>query len=160
MALGVLANAAVRQGLFAAVLLVDNVGNVVIKTGAVTRDEVDVLVNVLMSLSGDERAQRLFGGELIEFSLDGKDTRIGIAGKCLFVVAIGAAGASGSYTTKLAQGFLEGVAMELDRMRGNAIDVSLPPPSGAGGPPSGPAGLPLVEIGVTFGLGRPKRGSA
>jgi hypothetical protein len=161
MGLGVVTNAAVRRGL-AAALVVDNRGNVGAWSGAVTNDECNVLVNVLMSLGGDERARSLFAGELIEFSLDGRDTRIGVAGQCLFVVAIGAADVPESLTTKLTQEFRDQVAMVIDAMRADAIDSTAPPPtpSGAGGPPSGPAGLPLVEIGVTFGLGRPKRGSA
>jgi hypothetical protein len=157
MSLGLATYEAVERGL-AAALLVDHRGNVVDKEGAVTSDEVDVLVNVLMSLSGDEKIRQLFAGELIEFSLDGRDARIGVAGKLLFVISIGAADAAATSTTRLAQEFREDVAMVLDSMRVNS--PVLPVRGGASGPPSGPADLPLAEIGVTFGLGRPKRGSA
>ena len=137
---------AIARGLHAAVL-VDNVGNVVFRAGDISQDDLEMLSHVLMSLSGEDRSERLFAGELIELTMDGREGRIGIAGRCLFVVAIAREGEVPTRLDVIARDFREEVARALDGLLESAPAAPRKPP----GTPSGPASLPAL-------LGIPRRG--
>jgi hypothetical protein len=98
-------------------------------------------------------ASRLFAGEVLTLELDDRHVAVGVAKRQLFVVAI------------LAQPSpaLDDVVDELRRaiegyLADAAGELELPPPTwgGSGGSGSGPAELPVIELGITAGRTRGK----
>jgi hypothetical protein len=145
---GVLTHA-VEAGLVAAAL-VDRDGNTVGLAGAITDEEAMPLAALVMyRLKSGDLASRLFAGEILSLTLDDRDVAVGIAGRQLIVVAV-----LGASTLALVCELRDDVERMLPKK-----DVEGPPPwsGGGGGSGSGPAELPLIELGITV---RRERGKA
>ena len=134
---------AVEEGL-AAAALVDRDGNTVGLAGAIGLDEAMPLAALVMyRLREPDLASRLFAGEIIALTLDDRDVAVGVARRQLFVVAV--LGASTPATLARVRELREDVAEMLP-----ATTYLAPPPGrGGGGSGSGPAELPLIELGIT-----------
>ena len=141
---------AVEGGLVAAAL-VDRSGNTVGLHGAITDEESMPLAALVMyRLQSANLASRLFAGEILALTLDDRDVAVGIAKRQLFVVAV----LGSSTQLALVRELRDDVAGMLDE----AI-VETPPWGGTGGDRgsgSGPAGLPLIEYGITVARERGK----
>jgi hypothetical protein len=145
---------AVEDGLVAAAL-VDRDGKVIGLAGAIAEEEAMPLAAlVLYRLERQDLAARLFAGEVLSLALDDRDVAVGIAGRQLFVVAV--LGASSPAMHELVRQLRDDVAGMLAPAGGGFAG---PPPwtGGAGGSGSGPAELPLIELGLTV---RRERGKA
>ena len=143
---------AVEDGL-SAVALVDRDGNTIGLAGAIADDEAMPLAALVMyRLKSDDLASRLFGGEIVSLTLDDREVAVGIARRQLFVVAV--LEASTPAMIALVRELRDDVARML-----STNEVEPPPPwsGGRGGSGSGPAELPLIELGITV---RRERGKA
>lgn len=139
-----------------AAALLDRDGNVVAAAGALTDDDLRAIAGVLThSLKGEALATRLLDGELYWFDLDDRAVSVGVAGQCVFVVTVfsQASESARARATRLNQQ-IGAIARAL---QADVVDV--PPPRDSGGTPSGPAQLPVIELGVTVGR-KPDRGKA
>ncbi len=144
---GVLAHA-VADGLVAAAL-VDRDGNTIGLAGAITEEEAMPLAALVMyRLKGEDLAARLFEGEILSLTLDEREVAVGIARRQLFVVAV-----LGAAQPALVRDLRDAVEQLLP------VREDVPPPwsRGNGGSGSGPAELPLIELGITV---RRERGKA
>ena len=127
------------------VALVDRNGNAVATAGSLS-DEVamPLVALVLYRLKSDDLADRLFAGEVVVVPLDDREVAVAIARRQLFIVA--------TKDPRLPD-FEERVAALRDavarELADNAAPVS-PWTGGAGGSGSGPAELPVVELGITM----------
>jgi len=90
--------------------------------------------------------QRLLAGELPTWPLGDRDVSIGIAASCVFVVAVH--GSDAAAARDAVYRFRNTVEQMVNEAKAD-VSVSLPPTSGSGGSSSGPAELPVIEIGVT-----------
>ena len=107
---------------------------------------------VLYRLKSDDLASRLLAGEILALTLDDRDVAVGIAKRQLFVVAV--IGAATSATLAVVRELRD----DVERMLASD-DVTAPAPpwtAGGGGSGSGPAELPLIELGITVGRERGK----
>lgn len=130
---------AIEDGLVGAALL-DHHGRPIALAGTFGALEVRLIAGVVMRrFESEDRRARLDAGELLELELDGRTFAVGIAAKRAFVVAEAAA--------------KRGAAERLHQQAAYVIREMLA--SGApllgddGGSSSGPAGLPVIEWGVT-----------
>ncbi len=142
---------AVEDGLVAAAL-VDRDGNSVALAGAIAEEEAMPLAALVMyRLKSVDLASRLFAGEVLSLALDDRDVAVAVARRQLFVVAVLGDPASAALVRALRD--------DVARMLSDASDDVAPPsPWGGGGQSgSGPAQLPLIELGITV---RRERGKA
>lgn len=144
---------AVADGLIAAAL-VDRDGRAVGLAGAITEAEAMPLAALVMyRLKGPDLSARLFAGEILCLELDDRHVAVAVAKRQLFVVAILAAATPAQ---------VELVRELRDQVTGMLHDQTaaasgLPPWSGgSGGSGSGPAELPLIELGITVSRHRGK----
>jgi hypothetical protein len=138
---------AVESGLLAAAL-VDRNGKTVDLAGEITEDEAMPLAALVMyRLKSDDLADRLFAGEVISLALDDRDVAVAIARRQLFVVAILGTAAQLATVEELR----DVVARSLTSEPPNA-----PRGTGSGGSGSGPAELPVIELGITVRRERAK----
>jgi hypothetical protein len=141
---------AVGGGIIAAALI-DREANVVALAGTLADTDVRAIVGVLSeSLKGDELARVLFAGGRFEFALDQQTVCVRVAARCVFVaVVISDASVA---TDRRA----ESLHLETERIVRELFGDELSPPRGpgSGGSASGPAELPLLELGVTPGVKR------
>jgi hypothetical protein len=143
---------AVNDGLVAAAL-VDRDGNAHGLAGAITEEEAMPLAALVMyRLKSDDLAPRLFSGEILSLTLDDRDVAVGIAKRQLFVVAV--LEASTPAALALVTELRDDVARMLPT---NEVEAPLPRTGGSGGSGSGPAELPLIELGISV---RRERGKA
>jgi hypothetical protein len=145
---------AVGNGLAAAAIL-RRTGTTIAVAGALAEDEVRPIAGVVTRrLKSKDLALRMLAGEMVAFSLDDREISFGIAGRRVFVVAVLAAATDAS--RDLASALRHDVEQVI---RGLWADVTGAPPwaRGSGGSSSGPAGLPVIEIGLTV---RRERGKA
>ena len=143
----------VADGLSGAAL-VDRNGNSVALSGAIAEEEAMPLAALVMyRLKSGDLASRLFAGEILTLSLDDRDVAVGVAKRQLFVVAV----LGDSTPAMLAR--VRDLRDDVERMLANTMEDLGPPPrsDGAGGSGSGPAALPLIELGLTV---RRERGKA
>lgn len=133
--------------------LVDRNGNAVAIAGAIAEEEAMPLAAlVLYQLKSGDLASRLFAGEILSLSLDDRDVAVGVAKRQLFVVAV-----LGASTPKILARVRE-LREDVERMLADAASTVTAPPwsGGFGGSGSGPAELPLIELGITVGRERGK----
>ena len=139
-----LLDSAVADGL-AAVALVDRDGETIGLAGGITDEEAMPLAALVMyRLKAEDLAARLFAGEIISVALDDRDAAVGIARRQLFIVAI--LKASTPELLAIVSELREALAARLSP--GDDEDFA-PWGTRGGGSGSGPAALPLIELGVT-----------
>jgi hypothetical protein len=130
----------IERGLTAAAL-VDRQGNVIGLAGEISDEEAMPVVSlVLYREKSDDLTTRLFGGEILIRVLEDRAVAVGIAARQLFVVA------SMPRATPALIAVIEALRASVASA---LVDSAPPPPRGNGGSGSGPAGLPLVEYGIT-----------
>jgi hypothetical protein len=142
-----LVRAAVANGLEAAAVLDVN-GRTLAVTGAFDKVEARAIAAVIMNcMRSPDVLTRMLDGELVESTLDVRVIRIGIAARCVFVVVVPSPQLRGP------QGASENFRFEVERLISDArrdFSGARSPRVGSGGSSSGPAGLPVVEWGVTI----------
>jgi hypothetical protein len=138
--------AAVVAGLDAAAVL-DVDGKTLAVTGAFDEVETRAIAAVITNyMRSPDVLQRMLDGELIESALDARVIHIGIAARCVFVVVVPNRQLSGP------QGASENFRFEVERLISDArqdFSGARSPHGGSGGSSSGPADLPVIELGVT-----------
>lgn len=143
---------AVKTGLVAAAL-VDRHGDTVALAGAIAEEEAMPLAALVMyRLKSEGLAARLFGGEILTLDLDGRIVAVAVAKRQLFVVAVLPIASPATSEAVVA------LRSSVERM---LLDTtSSPPPwsvpGGDGGSGSGPAELPVIELGITVRRDRAK----
>lgn len=141
---------AVDRGLAAAAVL-DVDGKRFAVAGALDDDEAwAVAALVTGRLRSPDLLGRMLDGRMVTSSLDDREVSIGIAGRCVFVVAVLVPDLDLSRA-------VDGLRVEVEQMISSArasFSGSRPPgaPS-SGGSSSGPAELQLIEFGVTVPRG-------
>jgi hypothetical protein len=138
---------AVEGGLAAAAIL-DVEGKPLAVAGALDDDEARAIEAVVTRrLRSPDLLGRMLEGEMMTSLLDEREVSIGIAASCVFVVVVLGRDPAASRVA------VDELRSDLERMISDArADVSgsrRPPPSGSGGSSSGPAELPVIELGVT-----------
>jgi predicted regulator of Ras-like GTPase activity (Roadblock/LC7/MglB family) len=136
-----------------AVALVDRDGVVVARAGEISAEEAMPLAALVMyRLKAADLASRLFAGETISVTLDDRDVAVAVAKRQLFIVAVLEA------ATDDWLALVRDVRDDVERMLTDATaDIEmLPPWGGSGGSGSGPAELPLIELGITVSRTRGK----
>jgi len=145
---------AIDDGLEGAAL-VDASGHTVSLAGAIAEEEALPLAALVMYRLNSARlgdlASRLFAGEFLSLSLEGREVAVGVAKRQLFVVAV--LGADTPAMHELARTLRDRVA---DLLADPDENLSAPPWSAPGGSSSGPAELPLIELGITVRRDRGK----
>ncbi len=136
-------NRAVADGVTAAAVL-DRAGKPLAVAGALAEDEARPLAGLVVNRADShDLIGRMFGGEMIELSLEERDVSIGIAGRRVFVVVV--LGAAREATREIATRLRNEVSQLL-----SWVQADLPGwTHGSGGSSSGPAELPVIELGVT-----------
>lgn len=91
----------------------------------------------------------MFGEEMLSATLNDREVRIGIAARCmLFVVVLPSDPAAMSLIA------IDELRSDIERIvrdaKADALKPKLPPLPGSGGSSSGPAELPLIEVGMTI----------
>jgi hypothetical protein len=146
------AKRAIASGVAAAAIL-DHRGKVVALAGELDPHEARAIV-AHATHQLDRAHARLLDGELLATSIAGRDARIGIAGGSVFFVIV-----LPSDPAAMSLVALDELRADIEQIIHDAktsFDDALPPPSSApGGSSSGPAELPLVELGVTVPRRRP-----
>ena len=137
---------AVRSGLAAAAIL-DVDGEPFALAGALDNDEARAIAAVVTRrLRAPDMLARMLAGEMLTTALDDREVAIGIASRCVFVVVIlgGDAELSCAATAELRDEVEQMISRERAEFRSSPLREP-----GSGGSSSGPAELPLVELGVT-----------
>ena len=138
---------AVDSGLGAASIL-DVEGKALAVAGALDDDEARAIASVVTRrLRSPDLLGRMLEGEMVTTSLDDREVSIGIAARCVFVVAVFGPDPSSCGVV------VDELRCEVERMireaRADFSGSPLPSAPGSGGSSSGPAELPVIEIGVT-----------
>jgi hypothetical protein len=156
-------NLAVRQavnaGLEAAAIL-DAKGKPLAVAGALDNDEARaVAAHATRQVRSPELLERLLRGETLTASIGEREARIGIAAKSVFFVVVlprnpAAMSLVVASTDDVVIGDpVDGLRSDIEAIiRDAKADASAslrPPPDNSGGSSSGPAELPVVELGVT-----------
>lgn len=137
---------AVDGGLAAAAIF-DVDGHPLAVAGALDADEARAIGSVVTGrLRDPELLERMLAGERVAAPLDDREVQLGIAARCVFVVAILGHGSMAA--------FHDDVERAISEARADFSGSPLRSGPGSGGSSSGPAELPLVEIGVTVRRGR------
>ena len=143
---------AVEQGL-AGAALVDRDGHVVARAGSIDQDEAMPLAALVMyRLKSHDLSTRMFSGEILTLSLDARNISVAVAKRQLFLVAVLGDSTPPELLAELRNEVEALLASDRDDM------TEAPPWSrgGGGSSGSGPAELPLIELGVTVGRDRGK----
>jgi hypothetical protein len=136
--------AAVAEGGLVGAALLDHEGDVIALAGTLQPLEVRLIAGVIMRrFESDDLRARLLAGEIMQLDLDGRELAVGIAAKRAFVVVELEQGAAAREH-----------AADLQREAARVIREMLAAGSAwlapeGGGSSSGPAGLPVIEWGVT-----------
>jgi hypothetical protein len=137
---------AVEAGL-EAVAVLDAKGKPVAVAGALDDDEARALAAaVTHRLRGPDLLGRMLDGEMVDHALGARAVSVGIAARTVFVVVVRGRDRAAADTA------IDDLRREVERLvqRTRADMAAAPPRSpGAGGSSSGPAELPLIELGVT-----------
>ncbi len=139
---------AVEAGLEAAAVL-DGKGKPLAVAGALDNDEARAIAaHATRQLRSPDLLERLLGGETLTTSLAEREARIGIAASCVFFVAV-----LPRDQTAMSLGAVDELRADIEEMvrdaRSGVTTSRPPPPTSSGGSSSGPAELPVVEVGVT-----------
>ena len=138
---------AVDVGLGAAAIL-DTEGKPFAVAGALDDDEARAIAAVVTRrLRSPDLLARMLEGEMVTSSLDDREVGIGIAARCVFVVVI--LGRDSAAWRAMADDFRCEVERMITKARGDFSAPRPPVAPGSGGSSSGPAELPVIEIGVT-----------
>jgi hypothetical protein len=142
----VVANAVTRGLAAAAVFEVD--GKPVATAGAIDDDEVRAIgMLIARPLQSSDPLARMLDGEMLLSSLGERMVLVGIAARCVFVAAV-VHGAS-QWSRARAYELRDDVEREISRARADFSGAGPSGPPGSGGSSSGPAELPVIEIGIT-----------
>ena len=141
---------AVENGL-EAVAILNAEGEALAMTGAFDADQARAISAVATwRVTSPGMIDRMLRGELVTSVLGGREASIGIAaGSVFFVVVFGQDLAATSLVA------VDELRADIEHMLGEAsallagTSVGAPPSSSSGGSSSGPAELPVIEIGVT-----------
>jgi len=145
-ALAVAVQRAVDVGLVAAAIL-DGTGKLLALAGELGAQEARAIVAHGTHQLASART-RLLGGELVDISIGDRDARIGIAaGSVFFVIVLPSD--PGAVSLVAVEDLRADIEQIVSDAKAAAEDVRPPPSSAPGGSSSGPAELPLVELGVT-----------
>jgi hypothetical protein len=138
---------AVDAGLDAAAIL-DTEGKPYAVAGAFDDDEARAIAAVVTRrLRSPDLLARMLEGEMVTSSLDDREVSIGIAARCVFIVVI--VGRDPAASRAMAEDFRCEVERMVSEARADFSGSRPPVDPGSGGSTSGPAELPLIEIGVT-----------
>jgi hypothetical protein len=142
--LSVLVERAVADGL-AAAAVANRFGQTLALAGALDSDEVRPIAGLVTHrLKSEGIGRRLFAGQMVEFSLDERNVSIGIAAQFVFVVVVFAE------VTEASRERARTLRREVEQVLAGTDLVGAPPwARGGGGSSSGPAVLPVIEIGLT-----------
>ena len=139
---------AVEAGLDAAAIL-DAKGKPLGVAGALDGDEARAIAaHATRQVRAPDLLARLLRGEMIDASLGDREARIGIAANCvLFIVVFPRDPAAMSLVA------VDELRSDIEQMiqdaKSSVSKSQLPPPTSSGGSSSGPAELPVIELGVT-----------
>lgn len=151
-ALTIAANRAIASGVAAAAIL-DHRGKALALAGELDPHEARAIV-AHATHHLDRAHARLLDGELLATSIAGRDARIGIAADSLFFVVV-----LPSDPAAMSLVALDDLRADIEQIAKDAwaaaADVQPPPPPMGSGGASGPAALPLVELGVTVPRRKP-----
>jgi hypothetical protein len=147
-AFGIAVRLAVEAGLDAAAIL-DAKGKPLAVAGALDNDEARaVAAHATRQVRSPELLERLMHGETLTVSLGERQACIGVAASCVFFVVVLPRDQAAMSLVALDE--LRSDIEEMIRDARSGVPSSLlPPPTNSGGSSSGPAELPVVEIGVT-----------
>lgn len=139
---------AVEAGLDAAAIL-DRKGKPLAIAGALDNDEARaVAAHATRQVGSGRLLERLLQGETLTTSLGEREVRIGIAANCVFFVVV--LPRDQAAMSLVAVDELRSDIEEMVHDARSGVSTSLPPPpTNTGGSSSGPAELPVVEVGVT-----------
>jgi hypothetical protein len=138
---------AVESGLDAAAIL-DVEGTPFAVAGALDDDEARAIAAVVTRrLRSPDLLGRMLAGEMMTSSLDDREVSIGIASRCVFVVVV--LGRNPAVSRLAVDELRSDVERMISEARADVSGSRPPPPTGSGGSSSGPAELPIIELGVT-----------
>ncbi|MBA3465740.1 MAG: hypothetical protein H0T46_37760 [Deltaproteobacteria bacterium] len=142
-ALMAVVEAAVAEGGLVGAAVLDRHGKAIAFAGTFDVDEVRLIAGVVMRhFKSDDLRARLLAGEMMELELDSRALSVGIAAKRAFVVVeLGVGVASRTRAVELQN--------KAARVIREMLASSAPLLGDDGGSSSGPAGLPVIEWGVT-----------
>jgi hypothetical protein len=139
---------AVEAGLDAAAIL-DAKGKPLAVAGALDDDEARAIAaHATRQARTTDLLERMLRGELIEASLSEREARIGIAAGYVFFVVVFPRNPAAMSLVAVDELRADIEEMVHDAKSGVAKSQE-PPPTSSGGSSSGPAELPVVEVGVT-----------
>lgn len=143
--LSVLVKRAVADGL-AAAAVADSFGKTLAIAGALDCAEVrQITGGVRYRPTSDGVGRRLLAGKMVALSRGGRNVCVGIAAQFVFVVVVFAEMTEASRERACA------LRRDVEQLLDETDVVGAPPwARGGGGSSSGPAALPVIEIGVTI----------
>jgi hypothetical protein len=126
--------------------IVDAKGTTLAVAGALDPDEARALAaHATRSVRSPDLLQRMLAGEMLATSLDDREASIGIAAGCVFFVVV-----FPRERAAMSLVAVDELRADIEEMVRDAKAATRePPPGGRGGSSSGPAELPVVELGVT-----------
>jgi hypothetical protein len=132
-----------------AAAILDGKGKPLAVAGALDNDEARaVAAHATRQVRSPDLLGRLLRGETLTSSLSEREVRIGIAANCVFFVVV--LPRDQAAMSLVAVDELRSDIEEMVRDAKSGISTPLPPPpTNRGGSSSGPAELPVVEVGVT-----------
>jgi hypothetical protein len=139
---------AVEAGLDAAAIL-DAKGKPLALAGALDRDEARAIAaHATRELRTPDLLERLMQGELLNASLGDRDACIGIVASCVFFVVVFPRDPASTSLVAVDE-LRSDIARMIEDAKSDVSKSQLPPPPRSGGSSSGPAELPVVEVGIT-----------
>jgi hypothetical protein len=136
------------QGGLNAVAILDAKGNPLAVAGALNKDEARAIAtHALRQARTTSLRDRMLRGELVAASLGENQAHIGIAARCVFFVVV-----SPRDPATISLDTVNELRSNIEAIVQHArfgVAKSHRPPTGSGGSSSGPAELPVVEVGVT-----------
>jgi len=140
---------AVKGGMEAAAIL-DSKGKPVAVAGALDDHEARAIAAHATRLGKTANLlDRMVRGELLIASLGEREARVGIAAGCVFFVVIFPRDPAAMSLVAMDE-FRTAIEEIIRHAKFGAPKSQVPPPTSSGGSSSGPAELPVVEIGLTM----------
>jgi len=138
---------AVEGGLGTAAIL-DVEGKPLAVAGALDGDEARAIAAVVTRrLRSPDLLVRMREGEMLTMSLGDREVSVGIAANCVFVVVV--LGPDPAVSRVAVDDLRRDVEQMVRDARAGVSGSRPPPPTDSGGSHSGPAELPVIEVGVT-----------
>jgi hypothetical protein len=132
-----------------AAAILDSKGKPVAVAGALDDHEARAIAAHAIRLGRTaDLLDRMAGGELLMASLGEREARVGIAAGCVFFVVILPRDPAAMSLVAMDE-FRSDIEGIVRQARFGGPKSQLPPPTNSGGSSSGPAELPVVEVGVT-----------